>query len=77
MPSSGGDPTCTTPTLTTVDTFGVVDMQSSMALNSGSYPIISYYDSSGGNLRLAFFPSFLFNDGFESGNALGWSVVKP
>jgi hypothetical protein len=40
-------------TLTTVDNVGQVGMYPSLVLNGSGYPVISYYDSANGDLKLA------------------------
>ncbi len=48
------DATCTSPTLTTVDnSVGDVGKYTSLALNSRGFPVISYYDNTNKDLKVA------------------------
>jgi LPXTG-site transpeptidase (sortase) family protein len=47
------DATCTSPTLTTVDSTGVVGYYNSLALNGSGYPMISYWDLTNFDLKVA------------------------
>jgi hypothetical protein len=49
------DTNCTSPTISTLDSIGDVGYvtESSMALTSNDIPVISYYDQTNGNLKLA------------------------
>ena len=50
-----GDSTCTTKTTTTVDSSGFMDVgqYTSLALNSSGFPVISYYDATNRDLKVA------------------------
>ena len=44
----------------TVDTAGVVGLWTSLAYTYNNLPVISYYDSSNGALKIAFYPGYVF-----------------
>jgi hypothetical protein len=48
-----GDATCTTKTLTVVDSAGDVGRHTSLGLNSSGFPVISYYDYTNQDLKVA------------------------